>query len=301
MSIAEPAADASPSPPPSPPLSTRRRFLRWTGRVAAGTLLAGSLTAAYGSWEASQLQIRRQAVVIPNLPQPFVGKRIVMITDLHLGPYVSRAFIERVVETANQLRPDAFALVGDFVHKGTRKVEQLPECLHVLERLEAPLGVFAVPGNHDLHEAGQVYQDSIRATSLTDLTNRSVQVDSEGEQLWFAGVDDFWEGKPDQKSALHSVSTDAAVVMLCHNPDFAEKRPDHRIGLMLSGHTHGGQVVVPGDSGLWIPSQYGDKYRAGLVQGPASQVYVSRGVGLTGVPVRINCPPEINELTLTAG
>jgi hypothetical protein len=111
-------------------------------------------------------------------------------------------------------------------------------------------------------------------------------------------VDDLWWGKPDLDTALRQVPDGAAVVLLCHNPDFAESHPDPRVGLMLSGHTHGGQVYLPQSGSPWIPSRHGDKYRAGLVQGPAARVFVSRGLGESGVPVRLNCPPEINLLTL---
>jgi predicted MPP superfamily phosphohydrolase len=91
------------------------------------------------------------------------------------------------------------------------------------------------------------------------------------------------------------------VILLSHNPDFAEDRPDGRVGLVLSGHTHGGQVYLPGTRSTWLPSKYGDKYRQGLVRGPASAVFVSRGLGEAGVPLRVNAPPEVCLLTLTCG
>jgi len=122
-----------------------------------------------------------------------------------------------------------------------------------------------------------------------------------GDHLWLAGVDDMWWGRPDLNLALDDVPAGAAVVLLCHNPDFAEARPDGRVGLMLSGHTHGGQVYIRGLGSRWMPSRYGDKYRHGLVQGPASSVYISRGLGEAGIPLRVNAPPEVCLLTLTLG
>lgn len=288
------------TPKPQRNLPTRRRFLRRVLRVAAGGTLATGLTAAYGRWEASRLQVRRTTVAVPHLPAAFVGTTVAVLADFHHGPYVSIGFIREAVRLANALAPDAVALVGDFAHKGTHTAEQLPPCLEALERLRAPLGVYAAPGNHDMQHAGRVYRDGIAATSLGDLTNRSVRLTRAGAHLWLAGVDDLWWGEPDLGAALRDVPEGAAVVLLSHNPDFAEEHPDGRVGLVLSGHTHGGQMVVPLLGGLWLPSRYGDKYRSGLVEGPASQVFVTCGVGTAGLPFRINCPPEINLLTLVA-
>jgi predicted MPP superfamily phosphohydrolase len=281
-------------------LPTRRRFLRRVLRFAAGGALACGSTAAYGLWEASRIQVRSLTVAVPHLPQPFVGKTIAVLADFHHGPYVSIPFIRQAVQLTNVLAPDVVALVGDFAHKGTHTMEQLPPCLEALEQLRAPLGVYAVPGNHDMQQAGRVYRDCIGATSLCDLTNRSVRVTSAGAHLWLAGVDDLWYGRPNLDTALHGVPDGAAVVLLSHNPDFAEEHPDDRVGLVLSGHTHGGQAVMPLLGSMWLPSRYGDKYRCGLVQGPASQVYVSCGIGTAGLPFRFNCPPEINLIRLRA-
>ncbi len=207
-------------------------------------------------------------------------------------------FILEVVRLANSLRPDAFALVGDFGHNGRWAASQLPPCLEALSRLRAPLGTFAVPGNHDMHKGAGIYHEVVASTPITDLTNNSVRLSSAGEGLWLAGVDDLWCGKPNLQAALCHVPLGAAVVLLSHNPDFAEESPDNRVGLVLSGHTHGGQVYLPALGAPWAPSRYGRKYCGGLAQAPCSRVYVSRGLGEAGIPIRLNCPPEINLLTL---
>ena len=280
---------------------TRRKFLRCAlggGFALAG--LAGGVT-GYGFYEAAQIRVRRLPVAVPRLPAAFEGKTVAVLADFHHGPFVGLDFIRAAITLAQSLAADAYALVGDFAHKGTHTAEQLPPCLEVVSTLKAPLGVFAVPGNHDMQRNGSVYRDAIGATALTDLTNRAVRVTLGGDSVWFAGVDDLWWGKPDLAAALSGVPAGAAVVLLAHNPDFAELRPDPRVGLMLSGHTHGGQVYLPGLGAGWVPSRFGDKYRGGLVQGPAHAVFVSRGLGEAGVPLRLNCPPEVNLLTLTAG
>ena len=291
--------DATPTSRPAP---TRRKFLRRVGQVGLGLAATGGATVGYGFYEASQIRIRRQRVAIPNLPRGFDGVTVGVLTDFHHGPFVSLDFIRRAVGIANGLSPDLFALLGDFAHKGTHTHEQLPPCMTEVAKLSAPLGVFAVPGNHDMGKGGAVYREVMpRTPQVTDLTNRAVPVTRNGETLWLAGVDDLWWGKPDVAAALTHVPANATALLLSHNPDLAELSPDPRVGLMLSGHTHGGQAYVPGYGPLWLPSRYGSKYCGGLVRGPMSQVFVSRGLGEAGVPLRLNCPPEINVLTLTAG
>jgi len=283
------------------PKSSRRKFFRRV--LQGGAALAGvaGLGAGYGFWEASQIRIRRETILLPRLPDRFAGKTIAVLADFHHGPFVGLDFIRRAVAIAQDLAADVYALVGDFANKGKDASEQLPPCVAELSKLQAPLGVFAVPGNHDMPQGGRVYRDAIGKTSLTDLTNRSVRLSIGAESLWLAGVDDLWWGKPALAAALDGVPSGAAIVLLAHNPDYAEVAPDSRVGLILSGHTHGGQVHLPGVGSAWIPSRYGDKYRGGLVRGPASSVFVSRGLGVTGMPIRINCPPEINLLTLAPG
>lgn len=277
---------------------TRRKFLRRAGLTAVagtGTVAAG---VGYGLYEAAHVRVTRQTVGVPRLPAAFAGVTVGVLADLHHGPFVSLDFIRAAVRRANDLRPDLFALVGDYGHRGTHAAAEIPPCLAELAGLRAPLGVYAVPGNHDMGNGGRIYRAAIADTPLTDLTNRHQSVARGADRLWLAGVDDLWWGKPDQTAALAGVPDGAAVVLLSHNPDFAELKPDPRVGLVLSGHTHGGQVYL-GDAGTrWVPSRFGMKYRHGLVAGPASAVFVSRGLGEAGVPLRVNSPPEINVLTL---
>jgi len=276
----------------------RRTFIRHAcraGAILAGT--AGSAT-AYGFWEAAHIRVARYTVPVPNLPPAFTNKTVAVLADLHHGPFVGIDFIREAVRRTNALTPDLVALVGDYAHKGTDAHRQLPPCLDALSALSAPLGVFSVPGNHDMQRGGAVYRELVAQTPLTDVTNSHRCLKLGSEPLWIAGVDDLWWGKPDLDRALDGVPTGAAVVLLAHNPDFAEDKPDGRVGLVLSGHTHGGQVYLRGAGAGWLPSKYGTKYRHGLVRGPASSVFVSRGLGEAGVPLRVNAPPEIGLLTL---
>jgi hypothetical protein len=279
---------------------SRRTFLRGAVRTSAALAIGAVGATGYGVWEASHIRIDRQTITVPNLPARFDGTTVAVVADLHHGPYVGIRFIREAVRRTNSLKPDLITLVGDYGHRGTMARIELPPCLEALSELQAPLGVFAVPGNHDMQDHGQIYQELIADTPLTDLTNRSQRISKGGEHLWLAGVDDLWWGRPNLKTAIRDVPEGKPVLLLCHNSDFAEQSLDPRVGLMLSGHTHGGQVYLPVIGSPWIPSRCGLKYRRGLVQGPASQVFVSRGLGETGVPLRFNSPPEINLLTLIA-
>ena len=271
---------------------SRRNFLRYSA-LGMASVAGGGL--GYGFWEAAHIRIERQTVPVRHLSPAFAGKTVAVLTDFHHGPFVSLDFIRSAVQLTNELNPDLIALVGDFAHKGHDASTQLPPCLEVLSALRAPLGIFAVPGNHDLPS---LYRSEIKKSPLVDLTNQNRRIVLGDEKLYVAGVDDLWWGRPNNVDALFGVPPDAPVLMLSHNPDWAEEGADERVSLMLSGHTHGGQIYLRGLGSNWVPSRYGLKYRCGLVQGPKSPVFISRGLGEAGVPLRVNVPPEINLLTL---
>ncbi|HEY7310111.1 MAG TPA: metallophosphoesterase [Gemmataceae bacterium] len=274
----------------------RRQFLKG---IAGSTLVVPLAGAAYGRAEAGWIDITRQTIAVPNLPPPFAGKTIALLTDPHHGPFNSLPFLHSIVEQANAMKPDLIALAGDFI-QGPRR-EYIVPGLQAFAPLRAPLGVYAVPGNHD-HLRGNIaaVRRSIRDSGLTDLTNTGRWIELDGHRLRLGGVDDLWHGEQDLDAALGNATERDACVLLCHNPDYAETLRDPRVGLMLSGHMHGGQIVLPGLGYHALPSRYGVKYLQGLIKAPRTQVFVSRGLGTVGLPLRIHCRPEINLLTLAA-
>ncbi len=295
------ATESNAAPHFAPAQHSRRGFLRRTLQLTLGASAVAGLSAGYGFWEASQIRIVRKTIALPRLPRSFAGTTIAVLTDLHHGPFVSLRFIRDAVKRASDLKPDLFALVGDFAQKGPDSADHLAQCLEAVAKLKAPMGAFAVAGNHDHQVEGFTYGEFVPLAPLTDLTNRAICLSLAGRNLWIAGVDDLLWGQPKLKKSLEAIPDRDAVVLLSHNPDLAEVFPDERVDLMLSGHTHGGQIYLPGFGASWLPSMYGQKYCSGLVQGPASQVFVSRGLGESGIPLRLNCPPEINLLTLVPG
>ena len=267
----------------------RRNFLRliaYTSPVAA---------LAYGFAETGDVRIDRVAATVPNLPKSFDGLSVAFLTDIHHGPYVTLGQVTAFVRTVLTLQPDLILLGGDYC---LRDGKYIAPCFEVLASLKAPLGVYGVLGNHDYAHGADDTKNAMAKAGIVELTNSGVWLTRGRDRLRLAGVDDLWRGRPDVSVALGDMKSTEACVLVSHNPDVAETMLDRRVGLMLSGHTHGGQVSAPGMTNPFVPSRYGDKYARGMVDAPTTRVYISRGLGVTGIPVRYNCPPEISLLTL---
>jgi uncharacterized protein len=272
--------------------TNRRRFLKRAGAIALGAVTAGG---TYPFLEAKWCRVAEHTIVLPNLPTAFRGTRVALLTDIHHGPFVPLVYIRHVVELTNSLKPDLVLLGGDYVSRSSRYIWP---CIETLAGLEARLGRFAVLGNHDHWESAPASNRALARANITQTDNTGFWVEQDGARLRICGVGDLWCDRQFPAPALGNATDADAVIMLSHNPDFAERLHDRRVGLILSGHTHGGQVVVPGYGAPIVPSQFGQKYLHGLVQGPACQVFVSRGVGTVSPPVRFFCPPEVVLLTL---
>lgn len=298
-----------------PPPISRRRFLKTATTGALGCLGVGG---SFACWETLHCEVRRETIVLPTLPRAFDGLRVAFLADTHHGPYVPLGYLREVVALANSLEPDLVALGGDYVQRQWTSLKPgaappyVAEGIGVLGALRAPLGVFAVMGNHDNWlDHKQEIKAALAANGVCELTNHGVWIEkpaasslSSSEtpaRLRLCGVDELFTGRPtlaDLGNALGDATIADAVILLQHNPDYAEGLADPRVSLMLSGHTHGGQVVLPVVGAPILPSAYGQKYRDGLVRAPATRVFVTRGVGVIFPPVRFRCPAEVALLTL---
>ncbi|HJZ54334.1 MAG TPA: metallophosphoesterase [Gemmataceae bacterium] len=270
----------------------RRVFLKAALAAAVPTPV---VAASYGLFEASWLQIERPELPLPRLPLGFDGLRVAFLSDLHHGPYTPLDYVASVVRTTLTLQPDLILLGGGYSYKDAKYIGP---CFEVLAGLKAPLGVFGVLGNHDYWHGLAQTKAGMKAAGVVELTNAGVWVERGGSRFRLGGVDDLWAGKPDVAPAMGDATTADAGLLLSHNPDIAETLRDPRVGLVLSGHTHGGQAVVPGVGAPFVPSRYGEKYLRGRVEAPATTVYVSRGLGTTVSPLRFGSRPELTLMTL---
>lgn len=273
----------------------RRKFLKIAAAVGASSSLAAGGVFHSVYVEKYHLSISRTDIPIDGLPPAFDGFKIGLIADMHLSRYLPSKYLYRAVKLANTSGADVFALVGDYVSGG---VFRIPKVIDILAGLQAPYGIFAVLGNHDHWTDAAETRTQLEKHGIPDLTNRHTMIERDGSQICLAGVGDLWEDKQRLDLAFNGVPPEMPRVLLSHNPDYAEEMPaGYRVDIMLSGHTHGGQVKLPLIGAPILPSRYGQKYREGLVEGPRCRVFVSRGVGFVRF-YRFNCPPEIPLITL---
>ena len=254
------------------------------------------LAARLAHWERAELITPEIAIPIRDLPAEFEGYRIALVTDLHHGPVVPLWWLERVADRVATLAPDLVVLGGDFVSHAKSDLNGLGP---VLARYTAPDGLFAVLGNHDHWVGADAVGDVIRGTGAELVHNRHRLIHRGGAALAIAGVDDFAHGAVRPRDALRDVPENIPRVLISHNPDLIEYLPaDLRVDLMLSGHTHNGQVHWPIIGPLTVPSQFGRRYMHGLRRVGERWIYVSAGVGSSAMPLRLGNPPEVPVIRL---
>jgi predicted MPP superfamily phosphohydrolase len=277
---------------------TRRKFLAGSAAGLAALALADTLYL-----EPRDVQVRRVNISLKRLPQAFDGFRIAQISDIHFGPYMGKPGVERAVRLVQSFQPDLIALTGDFVSHpfaqrngkaGGRFVEP---CADVLAGCKDSRLV-AVLGNHDHWNNAGIVEAGLKERGISVLRNASLPLEREAARLWIAGVDDAFVHTADLGMALRGVPTNEATILLAHEPDFADHATHFPVDLQLSGHSHGGQVRLPGVGALVLPPM-GRKYPMGLNRVGELQVYTNIGLGVVNPPVRFLCPPEVTFLTLS--
>ncbi|HEY5838749.1 MAG TPA: metallophosphoesterase [Pyrinomonadaceae bacterium] len=243
--------------------------------------------------EPFMLSIERHEVLLKRLPPKLDGLRIVHLSDFHYGPLVNPKHLERAVKAANDLRPDVIALTGDYISQDRMYAEP---CAEVVGKLRARYGVYAVLGNHDHWTDATLIADLFRAEGVRVLINEGTRMDLRGESFWLAGVDDTMVGLEDLSLALAGSSEDEFKLLLAHNPIILRRAARVSVDLVLSGHTHGGQVTWRSEK-----SRSGRPRRRmlrGLGRRGNTQIYVTRGLGTVVLPIRYGCPPEVSVLEL---
>jgi hypothetical protein len=291
---------AAPQPAAAQPIS-RRRFLT-TG------LCGGAGLALYsGEIERHWIDVTALDVHLQSLPSAFDGMKVVQLSDIHLHEFTEPFLLRQAVDKINRLAPDIVLLTGDYVSYEIApkkfSLKSAWQCAEILNELKCAQR-YAILGNHDVMLGGKEVTEALVANRIPVLNNAYLPLERSGERIWLVGFDDPVSGRPDPDKAIPpSIRNNAGqpVIVMCHAPDYADELMTHpagqSIGLMLSGHTHGGQVRLPFVGALELPPG-GKKYIEGWFRIGSMQLYVNRGIGTIGVPFRLDCPPEITSMTL---
>lgn len=268
-------------------------WLGWPVAAAGGALGVAALGhMAFG--EPARPRLEHVTLRLPALPPALDGLRIGQITDSHLGFRYTRSNLEWGVARMREQAPDLIVITGDLVTHHWA----IPSLPRLLRGLEAPLGVYAVPGNHDHWEGLADLRAALTLAQIPLLLNENRRLRWNGGEFWLLGIDDIWDGRPSLRRALHGVPVNGFTVLLAHAPDVADSAAQAGIQLQLSGHTHGGHLRLPILGPFTLP-RYGKRYVIGEYQVGAMKLYVSRGLG--GAPLRLLCPPEATIFTLRRG
>ena len=266
-------------------------------RLAAVAAAAGAAGAAWAGWvEPRRLMTIHETLALPRWPAALDGVRLGVLTDIHGGaPHAGAKAIARAVDRLNAEGPDALLRLGDFIVADFLGGGRAPraDIARELGALRAPLGTFEVLGNHDWKQAGHTMWRALEDAGIEVLENRAVAAGD----LYVAGLADLRLRQPDLPSALAGVPPEAPVLLLAHDPDVFPFVPA-RVALTLSGHLHGGQLAIPVLRRPAIPSRYGERYARGHVVEDGRHLYVSSGLGTSGLPLRFLAPPEVVVLEL---
>jgi uncharacterized protein len=275
---------------------TRRRFLLASSALAAAGALDTLLV------EPRNLVAERITIQLNRLPEVFSGFRIAQISDIHFGPYMSKSGVEHAVELARTFQPDLLVLTGDFVShplgkpNGKEGAAFAEPCADALKTL-ANVPMVAVLGNHDHWNDPMIVESAFRERGIKVLRNAAFPLERGQDRVWIAGADDVLARAVDMPQTLRNVPSSEATILLVHEPDYADVASRFPIDLQLSGHSHGGQVRIPGLGPPILPIM-GEKYSVGLNRVGHLQVYTNRGLGVINPPVRFWCPPEVTFVTL---
>ena len=274
--------------------------MKWRRALVASLAVVLCLGGWTFYYEPSSLDVRRYEITLAEWPPELDGIEIALLSDLHVGsPYYGLDKLEEVIRRVNASEPELVLLAGDYVIDGVRGGQFVPPeaIASVLAKLDAPLGVFAVLGNHDWWLDGPRVRRAFENAGIRVLDDQAVRV----SEFWVVGLGDWWEAPPDIPKVLASIDSedDAPVVAFTHNPDAFPKIPP-RVTLTLAGHTHGGQVRFPFFGAPIVPSRYGNRYAYGHIVENGRHLFVTSGIGTSIIAARFRVPPEIALLRLSS-
>jgi len=253
-------------------------------------VIFGIIFISYSYLESRWIKIKKIEINSNDIPHSFIGKKIVFISDIHHGPYLSIKRVENIVNKINKLEPDIILLGGDYVHRDPKYIIPV---FNKLKKLKAKNGIYGVLGNHDHWENEELTKKMMLENDFKDCDNRSYWVKIGNDSIKIGGVGDLWEDSQYLDNTTFDLKRSDFSILISHSPDYIEKINTELIDLVVSGHTHGGQMTF---FGLWapiVPSKYGQKYRYGLIQFDKLQAYITSGLGTITPPLRFFCRPEI--------
>ncbi len=247
--------------------------------------------------EANTFKIEEVKIFLKRLPKALDGFRIVQLSDIHHSPFTSSEFIENIVKVANELQPDMFVLTGDYV---SHEPEYIAPVAKMLGELNSEYGTFACLGNHDHWTDAGLVTTEFRRNGIKVLINEGLRLWAKNESFWLSGVDDYGEGLSNIGKSLRGANADEMKLLLAHNPAIMRRAAYRNIDLVLSGHTHGGQVKLREPREKFLFPNRRRRFSSGLHYRQETQIYITRGIGTVVVPMRYQCPPEISVLELRA-
>lgn len=270
---------------------------RINSMVASDTPLRDLLSnfsqfARYALAEANSLSVEKIEIRLKRLPKKLEGFRLIHLSDIHHSPFTGLEHISRAIKIANSLKPDMFVLTGDYVSHNSEYIKPVAE---VLGKLDSEFGTFACLGNHDHWTDARLVTESFRNKNIKVLVNEGIRFKARDASFWLAGVDDYMVGKTDLPSALRGSFPDEMKMLLAHNPVIVRQAARYEVDLVLSGHTHGGQVKLREDEKQVFGKR---RLKNGLHSRRDTQIYITRGIGTVVLPVRYQCPPEISLIEL---
>lgn len=263
--------------------------------MAGAALYAGEISR-------HELSLEQHTIHLARLPDAFRGMRIVQISDFHYAEFTEGWFLREVVERVNRLKPDVVLMTGDFISYSPLPYSyarrHMPECAAILSGIRCPLR-YASLGNHDMTIGAEYVTRPLQEHHIPVLVNQAIALERGGQRLWLAGLGSACLDDADPAAAIPNaaITGKEPIIMMAHEPDILPEIARYNVDLMLSGHTHGGQVRFPFLPPLVLPP-LGQHYVEGFFRQGNTQLYVNRGIGAVGLPFRFDCPPEITVLTL---
>jgi predicted MPP superfamily phosphohydrolase len=289
-------------PLPSGENSDRRR--RWWKifRIAILVILVSIAASAIWAFfiEPNRLVVHDEAVTIESWPNELSGIRIAMIGDIHTDTrYINEAKLQRIVDLTNAQHPDLIVLLGDYIHgvRGNPEHVEPEVTVKYLKNLKAPLGVYAVLGNHDWWYNGERVRQVFESEGIPILEDDVQELNWHGKSFWLAGLADLWTRPQHVAPTIAKAPAGSTIIALTHNPDIFPNLPQ-TVPLLLAAHTHGGQVNIPLFGTPVVPSRFGSKYTAGHIFENNHHLFVTTGIGTSIMRVRFRVPPEIVILTI---